>query len=45
MGHQIAAYTGPDAKDVILAWVREQGHTKDSVKILQRGETVWVEIK
>lgn len=43
MGHQIAACTGPDAREVIVKWVREQGYTPDDVKILQRGDTVWAE--
>lgn len=41
---QIAAYTGPEAKNVILAWVREQGYVSGQVKIRQQGETVWVEL-
>lgn len=45
MANQIVAYTGPDAKEIIIAWVREQGFTQDEVKILQRGETVWAEKK
>ena len=43
MGKQIAACIGTGAKDVVIAWVKEQGYTKDDVKILQSGETVWVE--
>ena len=40
---QIAAATGPEAKDTIIKWVKDHGYTKDDVKILQRGETVWAE--
>lgn len=43
MPNQIAAYTGPDAKEIIIQWVRVNGFTPDDVKILQRGETVWAE--
>jgi hypothetical protein len=44
MANQLAAYTGPDAKEIIIAWVREQGYVSGQVKIKQQGETVWVEL-
>lgn len=45
VGYQIAAYTGPDAKEVILAWVKEKNYTPNDVVIKKSGDTVWVEKK
>ena len=45
MPRQIAAYTGPEAQAIIIQWVRDHGLTHDDVRILQRGETVWVETR
>ena len=41
---QIAAACGPEAKEVIIAWVREQGYVSGQVRIRQHGESVWVEL-
>ncbi len=42
--HQvIASCTGEDCQSMIVQWVKDNGYTKDEVKILKSGETVWVE--
>lgn len=43
VGYQIAAYTGSDAKEVIIKWVRDNNLTPDNVVIKKSGDTVWVE--
>lgn len=42
---QISAYTGDNAKDIIIQWVRDNGYTPDDVRIKQRDGTVWAERK
>lgn len=44
MDRQIAAYTGPDAKDKMIQWAKDNGYVSGQVRIRQKGETVWVEL-
>lgn len=44
MGNQIAAYTGPDAKERMIQWAKDNGYVSGQVRIRQQGETVWVEL-